>query len=133
MSQTCCISMKLYPNYLYIILFTETLPLVKNSQQYLLTLAKNPEKWHFFNKLPTVNSVISFSLPWKSSNFAKRWPEVSWLISENFVQSGFSYLDLWRFKKMLKNCFFGIIVQYAQAGTVKEKTYLAETETWVNF
>ena len=33
----------------------------------------------------------------------------------------------------MKNCFFGIIAQYTQAGTVEVKTYLVKTETWINF
>ena len=31
------------------------------------------------------------------------------------------------------NLLFGAIAQYAKVETVKVKTYLTETETWINF
>ena len=94
MSQTRRISMKLYPNHCYVILFSVTLPLVEKSQQFLLMSAKNPEKCEFSRNYQLSTPVILFSLPPKPSNQPKIWAGSSLLISENFVQSRFSYREL---------------------------------------
>ena len=69
MPQICCISMKLYPNPCYIILFT-----IAFGQKVTRIFAARKI---LIMKLPTINSNDFISTAKMPSNLAEMWPEAS--------------------------------------------------------